>query len=207
MSQSKYNTDDADKGYEQSYLNDLKDNIVWDEVSTSMVGNNLFEVQGRIDYNFADLTVDYNTNARYNNEFVGNVKQMPHKRKDMSEIRPHIHWVQNSDNTPNILIEYRAYNNGEQIPNVWQLKALTSADNKLAFAGVGTCQITEFNLPTTVGEALNISGTFECKIYRDSANASGLFAGADSYSGVFSIKYYDIHFQIDQMGSRDEFVK
>lgn len=193
------------KGNKHPFL--VADNSPWDEISQSFVGQNIFINAGRIDYNYDDLTLDYSTTARWPNEFAGSVKQMPHRRMSNSEIRPHIHWVQNSDNTPNIVIEYRSYNNGEAPPLTWNTKALTSADNIFAFSEAGQQQITEFNIPVTVGESLGLSGTFEMKLYRDVQNTSGLFAGADSYSGDWNVKYYDIHFMVDTFGSRQEFIK
>jgi len=194
---------DMDEGLD----NQPKVNTTWDEVSQSFVGQNIFAVQGRIDYNYTDLTLDYSTTARYPNEPVGVVIQIPHRRKNNSEIRPHVHWMQNSDNNPNILIAYRAYNNGEVAPVSWTLKALTNADNLFPFTVAGQQQITEFNLPTAVGESLGLSGTFEVKIYRDSQDESELFGGADSYSGNWEVKYYDMHFIVDSDGSRQEFEK
>lgn len=178
----------------------------WDESSQSFVGSNLFTVAGRVDYNFTELTVDYSTNARYPEEPVGVVIQALHGRKKDSDIRPHLHWIQNSNNNPNILIEYRWINNGG-VASAWTLKALTASDNKFAWTGIGMQQITEFNLPNGHGTGKELSATFEVKIYRDTTNTSTLFAGADSYSGNWNVKYYDIHFEKDMIGSREEFIK
>lgn len=179
----------------------------WNEISQSFVGQNIYVNQGRIDYNYDELSLDYTTTARYPNEFAGSVKQMPHERANNTNIRPHIHWIQNQNVMPNILIEYRAYNNGQEVPAVWVQKALTSADNLFTYTSGDIQQITEFDLPASVGESLGLSGTFEAKIYRDSQNTSGLFAGADAYTGSLSLKYYDIHYVVDMSGSREEFTK
>lgn len=180
----------------------------WDEVSQSFVGLNIFTVAGRVDYNFTELTLDFAGNARYPEEPVGVVIQALHARKTGSDIRPHIHWVQNAGNMPNILISYRFYNNGEPVPGAWTLKALTSSDNIFTYPSSGSIQqITEFNLPASTFSSMGLSFTFDCKIYRDSANTSTLFAGVDTYSGSWSAKYYDIHFEKDMNGSREEFVK
>lgn len=178
----------------------------WDEVSNSAVGRNIFTSVGRIDYDYDDLVVNFTPTARYPDEFMGVVSQMLHSRAAATRIRPHLHWIQNSNNNPNILIEYRTQDNG-QLASAWELKALSSSDNAFPWTSIGMQQITNFNIPNAVGEGLGLSGTFECKIYRDSQNSSGLFAGPDSYSGDFSVKYYDIHFIKDMLGSRDEFIK
>lgn len=182
------------------------DGTCWDEISKSFVGSNIFTVAGRVDYNFTELTLDFATNARYPEEPVGIVTQLSHARKIDSDIRPHIHWMQNSDNNPNILIQYRFYNNGEA-PPVWTLKALTSADNKFAWSGVGMQQITEFNLSAGHGVGMGLSFTADVKFYRDSANTSTLFSGVDNYTGAWNAKYFDIHIERDMNGSREEFVK
>ena len=179
----------------------------WDEIAQSVIGRNLDTASGRIDYNYDELTIDYASNARYPDEVLGVVSQMPHARKLMTPIRPHIHWIQNQSAQPNILIEYRVSNNGEGIPATWELKALTASDNIFPYVSGNLMQITEFNLPDVVGEDFTLSGTFDCKIYRDVSNSSGLFSGADTYTGVFSLKYYDIHYVKDMNGSREEFVK
>lgn len=183
------------------------DSTTWDEVSKSLIGNRIDTSLGRIDYNYNELTIDYATNARYPEEPLAVVSQMHHARKLNTEIRPHLHWIQNQNVMPNILIEYRAYNNGQQVPGIFIQKALSLSDNVFPYVSGEIQQITEFNLPVSVGESLNLSGTFECRIYRDSANASGLFAGADTYTGVLSVKYFDIHIIKDMNGSREEFVK
>ena len=180
---------------------------VWDELAQSVVGKNLDVSSGRIDYNLDELTIDYQDNSRYPTEVLGIVSQMPHARSLMTTISPHIHWVQNQNNFPNLLVEYRVSNNGGTIPATWILKPLISADSIYPYVSGNLMQITEFNLPLTVGESLTLSGTFDCKIFRDTGNVSGLFAGADTYVDEFSLKYYDIHFLKDMNGSREEFVK
>jgi hypothetical protein len=180
--------------------------VVWDEISNSVVGKNIFVNAGKIDYNFSELTLDFSDNALYPSHEFGVVSQMSHARMKDSDIRPHIHWMQTSDNNPNILIKYR-WISLNQVPTAWVLKALTAADNKFTFAESGHQQITEFNLPEGNGVGRGMSATFECMVYRDTTNASGLFAGADTYIGDWSVKYYDIHILMDAIGSREEFVK
>lgn len=184
------------------------DATTWDEISHPLFAARLDTSSGRIDYNFDELTVDFADNARYDDEPANVVIQAPHSWKLGGGVRPHIHWIQTLDAIPNILIAYRAYNNNELVPASFTLKALTSDDVVFTYPGSGSFQqIIEFNLDHSVFQDLNISFTFDCKIYRDSANASGLFSGVDIYSGVWSAKYYDIHWEKDTNGSREEFVK
>lgn len=184
----------------------LGESTTWDELSKDFVGRNLYLVAGRIDYNFVELTLDFSTTARYPNEPIGMVTQAMHSRKADSDVKPHIHWIQNSDNNPNILVEYRLYNNGE-VPPAWTLMALSSSNNAFPFTAVGQQQITNIPLPAGHGVGKGLSFTIDMKIYRDSQNTSLLFSGADSYSGEWSAKYYDVHFEKDMNGSREEYVK
>lgn len=179
---------------------------VWDEISQPFVGANIYEVAGRVDYNYTELTLDFGGNARYPDEPVGIVTQLSHARRIDSDIRPHIHWMQDYAQQPNILIEYRMYNIND-VPPAWTLKALTVDDNKFPYAGAGSQQLTEFNLPEGHGVGLGLSFTIDVKIYRDSLNTSGLFSGIDIYPGAWRAKYFDIHLERDMNGSREEFVK
>lgn len=185
------------------------DATTWDERSQSFVGANIFTVAGRVDYNYTELTLDYAANARYPEEPVGIVIQAPHAWKLGGGVRPHIHWVQNQNAIPNILVSYRVYGNNQDPTGSWTLKALTAENNHYTYPGSGSIQqITELDLAASVFPAsLGLSFTFDCKIYRDTGNISTLFAGADAYSGDWSAKYYDIHYEKDTTGSRQEFVK
>jgi hypothetical protein len=176
----------------------------WDEVSQPFIGNGIFVPGGRVNYDHTELTLVFAANARYPEEPVGAVIQAMHSRKIDSDIYPHIHWMQTSDAIPNILIAHRMYDSGE-IPPTWTLKALTRT--VFPFTGSGMQQITPFDLAEGNGVGLGLSFTIDVKIYRDSLNTSGLFAGADAYPGTWSAKYYDIHFEKDMNGSREEFVK
>jgi len=183
------------------------DSTTWDEISQPLFAARLDTSSGRIDYNYDELTVDFADNARYPEEPANVVIQAPHAWKIGSDLRPHIHWIQTSDAMPNILVAYRFYSNGELVPSSFTLKALTASDSAFTYTSGSLQQITNLNLPTGLFTDETISFTFDCKIYRDTGNVSNLFSGADSYSGVWSVKYYDIHFERDMNGSREEFTK
>lgn len=184
------------------------DGTVWDEILQTLVGLNLYTVAGRVDYNFSELTVDFATNARYPEEPIGMVSQMMHSRKAGSDIRPHVHWIQTSDANPNILIEYRWYNNGEPVSASWTKVALTPANNLYDYDDSGAMQqITQMPLPGDLGLTKGLSSTFDVKIYRDTANTSTLFAESDTYVGLWNAKYFDIHIEKDMNGSHQEYIK
>ena len=151
----------------------------WDEVSQPFIGEKITSPSSDIKVNQVDITLDFETSARYPTDFASAVIQCIHSWKLGSDFRPHIHWIQNENNVPNILVEYRFYSNGEAVPAAWTLKALT--DTVYPYTAGSILQITPFDLPEGFAEDLGISATFDCRFYRDVTNASGLFAGADTY--------------------------
>lgn len=179
----------------------------WDDQRYPAIGQRLDTSSGRVDYNFQELTVDFADNARYPEEPLCFSAQLSHSRKENSDWFPHIHWVQNQAAMPNILIEYRAYNNGGIVPSSFVLVPIVPSNSVFSHVSGDLGQISIISLPAGFGNGLGISCIFDLKLYRDSANASGLFAGADTYSGIFSFKEYDIHIEKDNGGSREEFIK
>jgi len=180
---------------------------VWEDQRYALIGQRLDSPAGAIDYNLDEIAVDFAANADYPDDFVAISAQISHQRKSESDIRPHFHWDQTSDGFPNILIAYRWYNNGELIPSTWELVALDDSSNAFTYTSGTLLQISSIPLPAGLGEGKALSSFFDIKIYRDTANASTLFAGADSYTGIWRLREFDIHIEIDTDGSRQEFIK
>lgn len=177
------------------------DASVWDDLEGQLFAQRLDTSSGRIDYNFTDITVDFQTNARYPNEPVMSAHQMRHRYKFGTLMYPHLHWIQNQNDVPNWLLAYRVIENGGTV-GAFALAAWSS----LAFVySAGT--ILQIALFPTIAGVSTISFSIDTKLYRDSANASGLFADTDPYTGVDSAKFFDIHFINDTVGSREEYVK
>ncbi len=182
----------------------------FEDMRFPVIGQRLTVSAGRIDINYDTLCVDYQINARYPNEFIGVTAQLEHARKTDSDIFPHLHWNQTSANMPNILVIYTWYNNNEQVPTFASdgvKVALTSSNNVFTWTTGTLAQITNIPLPLNLGVGKGISSFFDVQIFRDSNNTSGLFSGADNYSGAWSLKEYDIHIEKDMKGSRQEYVK
>lgn len=182
----------------------LNNEIVrWDDFRTPAIEQALDSSSGRIDYDFTEIGVGFQANARYPDEPLVHLVQMPHEWQEGSTIKPHIHWVQNSANFPNWLMEYRKYNNGELVPGSFVQSTVES--HIFTWSSGNLLQISNF--PEIEMSDMVLSCFVDVKIYRDSANASGLFAGADPYSGVALLKEYDIHHLVDSFGSTLEFIK
>lgn len=181
--------------------------IEWDDMKAVATADGIDSSGGRIDFDYLNTAVVFEANARYPEEpFVGS-NQLPHGWSEGSYVFPHIHWLQDQDATPNWLLAYRIYSNRSTLPDTFTLAApLSNAfDFSLDSPGTYFMQITSFPLIDMTG--IRISGWLDWRIYRDSANTSGLFSGADAYSGQARLREYDTHIQLDAHGSNMEFHK
>lgn len=175
----------------------------WEDVRFPLIGRNLDTSSGRIDYNYTELGVDFAANSRYaSTEQLSFIVQIPHGAETGSNIRPHLHWMQNANNTPNFIIEYRAYELGDTAP------AFTVAkwtENAIAYTSGTIQQNTGFPEIDMSGISI-LSAIVDIKLYRDSGDDSGLFGGADGY-GVVLAKEFDVHMQFNKRGSIEETVE
>jgi hypothetical protein len=178
----------------------------WEDEVKDAVSSVRLNPGARLVVNTAELTLDFNANARYNGtgineEFLGFTYQMKHRWAQSSEVEFHLHWFQNANNTPNWLIKWRTIANGF-VASAWTSAIWTS--NEFVYTAGNMLQYTEFAGVTPV---VGLSGFFEVKLWRDTTNVSGLFPGADPYAGAASLKEADLHYQVDSLGSWSEGAK
>ncbi len=177
--------------------------IVWDDLRFPFTGQRIDISSGRIDYDYVECSVDFATNARYANEPVCFICQMPHAKKFGTSLHPHIHWIQEEANVPNWLIRYRFYNNGETVP-IYTNAAYTR--HLFTYSAGDLLQKTIFpEIAAPAGES--VSAMADIILYRDSANASGLFAGGDPYTVAAKAKEFDLHLIFDVPGSINKYSK
>lgn len=181
----------------------IETSIVWDDMLAQAFAANIDNASGRIDYDYVNLGVNFQSNARYPNEPMGVPFQMSHRAKMTdNEFRIHIHWLQSQADTPNFMIEYRTYTNGSS-PGAYVQAAWNS--NAFSYTSGTILQVTEFvAIPIA---SCPSSCMLDVIMYRDSNNSSGLFVGADPVGSNVTVKWLDTHYQIDTMGSRQEFIK
>lgn len=123
------------------------------------------------------------------------VAQLPHKWKLRSVLRPHIHFVQSSSNTPTFVMDYRWYKNGGD-PTT-SFTSITASNFVFDYPGSGSIlQITTF--PEIDGSDIDtVSSMIDIQIYRNDSDVTG----------DVLVKEFDIHIPIDDDGSDEEFVK
>lgn len=193
-------------------INEIMDNGGWDDLSAPVIAARLDTSSGRLDYDYFNAGVNFNSNARYPNEPV--VLPLQGKHIMMygagAVARPHFHWLQSQAAVPNMLLGRKLtnYNAATTFETDWSNYdfEIWSA-NAFSYPGSGTfAQITKF--PEIDISTLTISGSIDYVLFRDSDNTSGLFAGADPVAGGVTIKFADSHVKFNQtLGSIGEFDK
>ena len=184
-------------------IHNYGEDTFWDDLRFPLSGQRLNSASGRVTYNYTENTVDFATNARYSEEPIIMIAQIEHKVAEGEDIYPHLHWAQEEDNDPNWLFRYR-YKKKGAAPSAWTL-AIPLTARVYTYTAGEIHQLTTF--PTLTGHTLTLSDIIDIQLYRDSANASTLFAGADPYTVAARAMEFDLHVQIDQPGSSSEYVK
>ena len=176
----------------------------WDDLSAQGFATRVDTTTGRIGFDYDDIAVFFASNARYAaTEQFSVSPQTFHRQKVGADIYPHIHWLQNQDAEPNWLIEYRVYGNGDS-PGAYT--AVASAGTVFEYSTGTIMQISTFGA-IDMSSITGVSATIDLKLYRDAANDSTLFSGADPYTGNALLKFFDLHVQIDAAGSNSQFTK
>ena len=123
-------------------------------------------------------------------ELVHIIAQMPHSWIEGSEIRPHVHWSPTSTDTGSVVwqLEYQVQNSGDV------LGAYTTITVTQAASGVsGEQRIALF--PAVPMTGFTLSAIVMCRLSRLATD------GADTYTDDARLIEFDIHYQIDGLGS------
>ena len=181
--------------------------VGWDDLRFPFTGNRVDVSQGRLSYNYFNCGVGFDSDARFPDEPVSSFVQMPHAWLAGSTIGPHFHWIQQSADMPNFMLAWRKVKNDDIVGVQTDFSNYTLVPwelNAFDFA-VGKMQITTF--PDIDMSDMGISDSLQAVFFRDSANTSGEFSGADPSSLSEIVCEFDIHYQIDGFGSNKEFIK
>jgi hypothetical protein len=164
--------------------------------------------------NINEATVDFTSAATYNATFTsadavfGSV-QLNHDRDHSVSIFPHLHWWQEKDYVPNWLIAYRWQVIGGVKTTAWTLLPVITK----AFTYTPGTSLHQVCYSAAIAPPVgtSISDIVQFRIFRDTGNASGQFAGTDPYNtggnATAMAMYFDPHIQINSLGSTDEYSK
>ena len=145
----------------------------------------------------------YFFNASSENELFFTV-QIPHAYKVGTDLFPHVHWT-TLTGTPNSTnsrvtwaLEYSVISIGGTFANTTTNLGSTIIGT---ITPVGTGQHLITSLGTISGTGLGISSIIVCRFYRDADSAT------DDFPNTAGLLGFDIHYQQDTQGSRQEFIK
>jgi hypothetical protein len=131
-----------------------------------------------------------------NEEEVSFLFQLPHSYKEGSDIYPHVHWVGEDNTSANVKwgLEYSWANVGVAFPTtttiyVIDANADTDVHNMASFAAI-------------TGTGKTVSSMLICRLFRNSSSADDTYTGKSAY-----LLEFDLHYQIDTLGSRTETAK
>ncbi len=129
--------------------------------------------------------------------------QLPHDYKVGTDIHPHVHWttVAGIPSGTNVVwgLEYTLIAIGGSFPNTVTILANSLIPECNPPAGTGQHLISPFS-PVS-GAGLGISSILVCRLFRATGDVSDTFPNAVGLLG------FDIHYEQDTQGSRDQWTK
>lgn len=129
-----------------------------------------------------------------NTEIAYMIAQMPHEWMIESNLSPHIHYVQDEAQEPVFKIDYRWYKNGSDPTG--SFTTITANTFVFTYTSGSIIQIVSFpNISATGIDT--VSSILDIKLYRDD----------NIVSGDILVKEFDIHYQVDSLGSDLEYTK
>ena len=171
---------------------EVRGGIVWDDLRFPAIQLKLGATT-KPDFDYTNLGLLFPQNDA--SEIIYIIAQIPHEWKLGTNLRPHIHFIQSAALQPVFKMDYRWYKNGSDPTGVFT----TITANSFAFSYPGSGSILQIvSFPEIDGSNIDtVSSILDIRIYRDD----------NVVSGDVLVKEFDIHYQIDALGSRQEFVK
>jgi len=149
------------------------------------------------DPTFDTTNVGY-TFANGSTEVLYVIGQFPHARKPGTLISPHVHWVQEAEGLPRWRLDYKWVDNRATVPISFE--PIYASENVFTYTSGSIMQMSEF--PTIEDtEDYGVSSMIIMKLSREGG------AEEDTYNDDALLSEFDIHFQIDTMGSFLEYLK
>lgn len=136
-------------------------------------------------------------------ETLFGVAQMPHAWSEGTTIKPHVHWQKTTSAAGNVLwqLDYEVVNNGDTALMTYA----SSISNSTVASGTPDNDTANEVLITNIGDISMTNKTLSClvlwKLSRIGGNA------ADTYGADARLLEFDIHYEVDSLGSNTEFNK
>lgn len=172
-------------------------NTVWDDLRFPASAINPAGAASPMTYDVTNLGFTAANGA--GDTYIAVIGQMPHSWKMGSNIHPHIHWLPSNTNigVVNFTIEYKWTNIGEVESSTWTTLSMLVPGNGTA----NMSMLSEWDSGGMNGTGKTLSSTISMKISRRETSAS------DNFTGNVLIKEFDIHYEMDSLGSASELGK
>lgn len=175
------------------------DATVWEDITFPLAAYRLEAVTGTLQYNYSNLSITMSPSGTLGTDadtLIFTV-QLPHKAKIDSLLRVHIHWEQAANSAYEFDVRYRVQNNGEAKASSWSATTTVEMANNVFSYTAGTIiQITRLIDIDLDAEGANMSSLIQFQLTR-----------SDSVVGDIEAIAVDAHYEIDQLGSDQEYVK
>lgn len=168
-----------------------------------LIGAKLESPASKIVTNAAEGTVTFKDSAALT-DYISMPVQLNHDAKTGASVYPHIHWWQTTADIPNWLLQHRFQLNGSAKNTTWT--DVKYASHAFTYTSGTLNQITAFGA-LALPEGAGVSTVLQLRLLRDTANASTLFAGADPLTGDVDAMFYDVHIEVDMLGSHGQYTK
>lgn len=191
----------------RDYTQGIYRHTFFDDLQYQLVGQKMESPSAHITYSTNRDYVLFPKTCDWNDDWLTMVIQMSHRWKAGSVVYPHIHWIQSGASTPNLLVGWLWQVNGAATATTWDY--LIPSANAFTYSAGNLNQITKFG-SITPPEGAGLSDLLHIKLFRDVANESSEFSGAEVDGTTQDDVYansFDIHFEIDSAGSREEYTK
>lgn len=169
----------------------------WEDIQSSLIGRRLSSNQGTVDYDYEENTVNFSQNGEIDNinDCIIFSYQHPHKAKQDSSLNLHIHFEQSSNTEYEFTVWYRVQSVGGTKVDTWtEVVVNTTTGNKFQYVSGTLNQICELTSIDMTGAG--ISAQIQFRMTR-----------TDSNGGVVPSTFVDAHYEIDTLGSNEEYIK
>lgn len=178
-------------GQVEWYSQLVPDQTRWDDLKSPSTSLKAGSTAPSTNTTFGWLEFAHNADA-----FVFVQVQLPHHWKEESNLSPHVHWAKTTSAAGEVewQLDYRWMNIGEVMDGDWTtLSSMTPAvsDDDTQYKHALT------PLGTITCESRQISDMLICKLTRLGSS----YSGSSHYGAAAALIEFDIHYQIDSVGS------
>jgi hypothetical protein len=128
--------------------------------------------------------------------------QMPHAWAEGTDIEPHVHWIPPTDGAVGEKVVWGLEYTWSNVLDVFGTSTIITGDTIIGtdtFLNENKHYVTD--LGTISGTGKTLSSMLVCRVFRDAENVE------DTYGDFAGLLEIDIHYQVDSLGSQEEFTK